>query len=96
MRKPTEDQPAATADSTSASTSTGLGLSWSPWRVVVGFGVVSLAAGQTSAVFAVTILKVFFFDLDELEQIYRVMSVIGLGVLLLLTSYLYNRRTRRI
>ena len=47
-------------------------------------------------VFAVTIVKVFFFDLDELEQIYRVLSVIGLGVLLLLTSYLYNRRTRRI
>ena len=46
-------------------------------------------------VFAATIVKVFLFDLDELEQIYRVFSVIGLGVMLLLTSYLYNR-TRRV
>jgi uncharacterized membrane protein len=46
------------------------------------------------AVFAVTIVKVFFFDLAELEQIYRVVSVIGLGVMLLVTSYLYNRPRR--
>ena len=43
------------------------------------------------AVFGITIAKVFFRDLAELEQIYRVTSVIALGVLLLLTSYLYNR-----
>ena len=41
--------------------------------------------------FGVTILKVFFFDLAALEQIYRVSSIIVLGVLLLVTSYLYNR-----
>jgi uncharacterized membrane protein len=39
----------------------------------------------------VTIAKVFFLDLAELERIYRVLSVIVLGVLLLLTSYLYQR-----
>jgi uncharacterized membrane protein len=45
--------------------------------------------------FGITILKVFFFDLAALDQIYRVSSIIVLGVLLLLTSYLYNRaRTR--
>ena len=43
------------------------------------------------AVLGVTILKVFFFDLSVLERIYRVASAIGLGVLLLLTSYLYSR-----
>jgi uncharacterized membrane protein len=41
--------------------------------------------------FAITILKVFFSDLAHLEQIYRVLSLIGLGLLLLLTSYLYQR-----
>ena len=41
--------------------------------------------------FAITILKVFFGDLAHLEQIHRVLSLIGLGVLLLLTSYLYQR-----
>ena len=42
-------------------------------------------------VFAATIVKVFAFDMAQLERIYRVSSVIGLGLLLLLTSYLYNR-----
>ena len=43
------------------------------------------------ATFALTIVKVFFVDLSELDRIYRVSSVIGLGVLLLITSYLYTR-----
>jgi uncharacterized membrane protein len=42
-------------------------------------------------VLAVTILKVFLLDLSELEQGYRVLSAIGLGVLLLLASFLYQR-----
>lgn len=46
------------------------------------------------AVFALTTLKVFFFDLAELDRIYRVSSIIGLGVLLLVTSYLYHRSRR--
>jgi uncharacterized membrane protein len=45
-------------------------------------------------VFGVTIVKVFALDMAELDRIYRVSSVIGLGVLLLLTSYLYNRSKR--
>jgi hypothetical protein len=32
----------------------------------------------------------------ELERIYRVGSVVALGILLLLTSYLYNRSRKRI
>ena len=43
------------------------------------------------AVLAVTILKVFLLDLAELEQAYRVLSAIGLGVLLLIASFLYQR-----
>jgi uncharacterized membrane protein len=42
-------------------------------------------------VFSVTILKVFVSDMAELDRIYRVASIIGLGTLLLVTSYLYTR-----
>ena len=42
-------------------------------------------------VFVVTIVKVVAIDLAELDRIYRVLSVIGLGLMLLLTSYLYQR-----
>jgi uncharacterized membrane protein len=42
-------------------------------------------------VFAITIVKVFAIDLAELDRIYRVLSIIGLGITLLLTSYLYQR-----
>ena len=43
------------------------------------------------ALFGITIVKVFFADLAQLQRIYRVLSIMGLGVLLLLTSYLYQR-----
>jgi uncharacterized membrane protein len=43
------------------------------------------------AVLAVTIPKVLLLDLAELEQGYRVLSAIGLGVLLLIASFLYQR-----
>ena len=42
-------------------------------------------------VFAATTAKVFFVDMDRLERVYRILSVIGLGVALLVTSYLYQR-----
>jgi uncharacterized membrane protein len=42
-------------------------------------------------VLAITIAKVFFVDMAELDRIYRVGSVIALGVVLLVTSYLYTR-----
>jgi uncharacterized membrane protein len=44
--------------------------------------------------FALTIGKVFFSDLAELERIYRVMSLVALGMTLLLTSWLYQRIAR--
>ena len=42
-------------------------------------------------VFVITIVKVFAIDLAQLDRLYRVLSVIGLGVTLLLTSYLYQK-----
>ena len=44
MRKPAEDRPAVAAEGASVDASVDAALPWSPWRVVVGFGVVSLAA----------------------------------------------------
>jgi hypothetical protein len=44
VNKPAQDRPAAAAEAASANASGAAALSWSPWRVVVGFGVVSLAA----------------------------------------------------
>jgi uncharacterized membrane protein len=44
--------------------------------------------------FSVTILKVFLADMADLDRIYRVASVIGLGILLLVTSFLYTRSRR--
>jgi uncharacterized membrane protein len=41
--------------------------------------------------FAFTIAKVFLVDLAELDQIYRVLSVVGLGAALLASSYVYQR-----
>ncbi|HEY8550278.1 MAG TPA: DUF2339 domain-containing protein [Vicinamibacterales bacterium] len=43
------------------------------------------------ALFGLTIAKVFFVDLATLDRVYRMLSVIGLGLLLLLASYLYQR-----
>ena len=42
-------------------------------------------------VFGLTTLKAFTVDLALLDSLYRVASVLGLGVTLLVTSYLYQR-----
>ena len=44
MRNPTPGRPVASGDVSSPMASDTVGQSWSPWRTVVGFGVVSLAA----------------------------------------------------
>jgi len=41
--------------------------------------------------FAATILKVFFVDLSEMEKIYRIIASIGLGVILLIVSMMYQK-----
>lgn len=47
-------------------------------------------------IFAVTILKVFLFDLSNLDTIYRIVSFIVLGGLLVIVSFLYQRYKDRI
>lgn len=41
--------------------------------------------------FGITILKVFFVDLSNLQTLYRIISFILLGVILILVSYMYQR-----
>jgi len=41
--------------------------------------------------FGLTLLKVFTVDLSRLDSIYRIVSSVGLGVLLVAASYLYHR-----
>jgi uncharacterized membrane protein len=41
--------------------------------------------------FGIAILKIFIYDLSFLETLYRIFSFIGLGVILLTVSYLYQR-----
>ena len=48
------------------------------------------------ALFAVTIFKVFIFDMKGLQNIYRIISFIGLGVILLSVSFLYTRFRKQI
>jgi uncharacterized membrane protein len=47
---------------------------------LAGFGLLSLAVG-----------KVFVYDLSRLASIYRVLSLVALGLLLLLAAFAYQR-----
>lgn len=44
---------------------------------------------------ALTTFKVFFWDLSSLERVYRIVSFIVLGLILLAVSYLYQKNQRR-
>ncbi|GAB4354883.1 MAG: hypothetical protein Kow0099_38990 [Candidatus Abyssubacteria bacterium] len=43
------------------------------------------------ALFGITIVKVFFFDLAELERFYRIISFVALGLILIGVSFLYQK-----
>jgi uncharacterized membrane protein len=45
---------------------------------------------------SLTILKVFLFDLSSLEKLYRIISFIVLGAILLAVSFLYQRYRQRV
>jgi uncharacterized membrane protein len=46
---------------------------------------------QALVLMALTIIKVFTYDAWALEKVYRILSFIGLGVLLMVVSYIYHR-----
>ena len=72
---------------------------YSAWFMI--FGAILLAVGfwrrsaflrwQALVLLAVTIAKVFLFDMSQLAQGYRILSFIGLGALLLAVSFVYQR-----
>ena len=47
------------------------------------------------ALLSLTILKAFFWDLSSLDRIYRIISFIMLGAILLVVSYFYQRSQQR-
>jgi len=55
------------------------------WRRVQGLRIMAII------LFGITILKIFIYDLSFLETLYRIFSFVGLGVILLGVSYLYQR-----
>ena len=48
------------------------------------------------ALLAVAIAKVFIYDVWVLEQVYRIVAFVGLGLLLVVSAYLYNRYSKAI
>jgi uncharacterized membrane protein len=55
------------------------------WRRVLALRILSII------IFGITILKIFIYDLSFLETLYRIFSFIGLGLILLTVSFLYQR-----
>jgi uncharacterized membrane protein len=55
------------------------------WKRNRGIRIISIV------LFGFTILKIFIYDLSFLETLYRIFSFIGLGIILLAVSYLYQR-----
>ena len=47
-------------------------------------------------VFAITVLKVFIVDFSQLDSVYRIVSSMALGLLLMGASYLYQRQNERL
>jgi hypothetical protein len=46
--------------------------------------------------FVIPIIKVFAYDVFALEQVYRIIAFVGLGVLLITSGYLYQRYSKSI
>ncbi|MCJ7784906.1 MAG: DUF2339 domain-containing protein, partial [Desulfobacterales bacterium] len=55
------------------------------WRRIQRLRIIAIV------LFGITILKIFIYDLSFLQALYRIFSFVGLGVMLLATSYLYQR-----
>ncbi|MEN8194038.1 MAG: DUF2339 domain-containing protein [Bacteroidota bacterium] len=70
----------------------------SSW-LIVSIGLIIIGIWQRSQlirttsiiIFGIAILKIFLYDLSFLETLYRIFSFIGLGIVLLLASYLYQK-----
>jgi uncharacterized membrane protein len=76
--------------------SLGLSILWTCYAtglIVVGLARKSaLLRWQALALFGLVVGKVFLFDLSFLQRFYRILSFLVLGLLLLLVSFLYQRK----
>ncbi|MFB6347161.1 MAG: DUF2339 domain-containing protein, partial [bacterium] len=70
-------------------------LAWALFALVVMFVGIKLrdkwARRGSLGLFLVTIVKVFLYDLWRLGQLYRVASLVGLSVVLILVSFVYQK-----
>jgi uncharacterized membrane protein len=70
-------------------------IAWAVYALVLlGFGMARARTGLrwlSLSFLLVTIAKVFLYDLGELRDLYRVLSLVGLALSLLLVSVLYQR-----
>ena len=73
----------------------GLSILWGLYSLLlIGLGIFKKSQVLRIAgivLFSVTLVKIFFFDLVSLSILSRTILFLALGVLLLLTSYLYQR-----
>jgi uncharacterized membrane protein len=78
-------------------TLSGVWLLYSVALLVAGFFRSSRGIRIVSiALFGVTILKVFLYDLSFLETVYRIVLFVGLGLVLFAVSYAYQRYRERL
>ena len=73
----------------------GMSILWSIYAlVVISYGLWKgkkhLRIGAM-VIFGITIVKVFFYDLAALDTISKTIVLVSLGVLLLISSFLYNK-----
>lgn len=73
----------------------GLSILWGVYALLlIGLGIIKkkqhLRIGAIG-LFAVTLLKLFFYDLASLDSMAKTIVFISLGILLLIISFLYNR-----
>jgi uncharacterized membrane protein len=55
----------------------------------------SLLRWQALVLFGLVVAKVFFYDSSYLERFYRIISFFILGLVLLVVSFLYQRKVAR-
>jgi uncharacterized membrane protein len=73
-------------------TYSALWMAYGAMLIIIGFWRNSaFVRWQALALIALTIVKVFVYDTSQLDHIYRILSFIALGVLLLAVSFAYQR-----
>ena len=76
-----------------------LSLLWTAYAsVLILFGIQrksALLRWQALALFGLVVVKVFIYDSSFLERFYRIVSFLILGLVLLIVSFLYQRKVAR-